>query len=479
MGWLQQKIRAWAGSLVSESVNLDDLGYRRLTTDTSNRLNLNPLDQDTIINVVRALYQLNPGARRLIEIPVDYGYKVSYRFKNDKVQDVVDKFWYSPINDMPRFIGQIVESYNLFGELLLPTEVNPQNGFVKITYEEPIDIGKIEGFKNNKRLVDVVEMKSEPGKPPKRYKIIRYIEDPLSTLTIGTTEAGNEKQVGVDGFRVGDAFYFRSGHLITGRGRPPLEPIIDWLDAHDHALFDQLRNVALQAAHVWDVTLKGAGEDKIAAKAQQIKEAGPMKPGTVKIHNENEIWEAKCPQIESRIATELLVQVRKYFGLGMGKSETWLAASEDVNRATSLSADQPPLKHLEQQLFVQELMVKEIINFVIDQAIIYGSLPASIEDREFEVVMPDLTTADNRLTAESLKLLVDAMSIAMSEKIADVDTGRTLFYKMADMEIPENIDELFPDAEMEQRIPPSKFIQTKDRSFTQQKVASDGLPSVK
>jgi len=460
---------------------LEDQGYRRITTTPDNRLNLNPLDQDTILRVVRTLYQLNPGARRLTEIPVDYGYHATIRAENNKVQDVIDTFWHSPINDMSRYMGQYIESYGLFGELLLPVYVNPQNGFVKVTYEEPGEIGKIEGYKEDKRLIDVVEMKAEPGKEPKRYKVIRYIDDALATINIGTMEAGNFKQVKADGYRVGDAFYFRQCHLVTGRGRPPMEPIIDWLDAHDHALFDQLRNVALQAAHVWDVTLKGAGEDKIAAKAQKIREEGPMKPGTVKIHNENEIWEAKCPQIESRIATELLVQVRKYFGLGMGKSETWLAAAEDVNRATSLSADQPPLRHLEQQLFVEQLLIRDIIEFVIDQAILYGTLPSSIEDRGFEVVMPDIATADNRLTAESLKLLGEAMSIAIGEQLADVDTGRALFYTMANMDMPKDLDEKF---EKQEQMAPSQYIAKQqtpigDRSYQQQKVGVDGLPTIK
>ena len=339
MGWRDATVRNVQRILgVKESVpavRVEDIGYRRLST-SENRENLNPLNQDTLLKIVRALYYINPGGRRLTEIPADYAYKATVKIRKDadeKVQDIIDRFWDHPLNDMNRFVGDMNERFNLDGELLLPVIVNPQDGFVRLTYEEPTEISKIEGYSLDKKLIDTITLRGKRGEKEKKLKVIRFEDDPSSTVKTGSEAIGNVKEVHSYGYRTGDCFYFRQCHLITGRGRPPLEPVLDWLDAHDHALFDQLRNVSLQSAFVWDLNLTGATQAQVDARAEKVKKDGPMKPGTVLVHNDSEVWEAKSPKLDTRVATDLLLEVRRYYGFGSAKSETWVNASQDVNRA--------------------------------------------------------------------------------------------------------------------------------------------------
>ena len=465
---------------------VEDFGFRRVSS-TADQMNLNPLDQNTLLKIVRALYYMNPGARRMIGIPVDYGFKVLVRAiegkSHHRLQDIIDSFWNNPLNDMPRYIGQLLERFDLDGELLLPVKVNPQNGFVRISYEEPSEINKINAFSEDKRLVDTVEMVRHGRLKAKVYNIIRLQDDPESGVEIGSEAQGNLKQVNTYNKRMGNAFYFRQCNLITGRGRPPLEPVVDWLDAHDHALFDQLRNVSLQSAYVWDVELTGAGEAMINKRREEILKAGIPKPGSINVHNENEKWEPKSPQLEARVATDLLVQVRKYYGMGMSLSETWVAASDDVNRATAIISDNPPLRSLERKQFMEEMIIRDIIEFVIDQAIIHGELILNEDDphiRDFEVVLPELNKSDDKAKAEALKILSEVALLAEEAEIADKETLRSLFYKVTGVRQPEDLNGYFE--KKRPTLPDIKSYVSKrdlgDRNEKTQVTANDGLPKV-
>lgn len=428
-------------------IRAEDYGYRRLTARSQDEA-LNPLDQDVLQVVARYLYYNNPIARRLIELPVDFGFKIGVRAEptaHEKLQEIIDDFWLDPYNDLPNYYPQYSEIFRLHGELLLPAEVNPQNGHVSLMYRRNEDIKTLHLARKDQRWVDQIDMVDyDASTPGEKYKVIRQQTDPKVKVSIGEAEQGNKKEVDALHLRVGDAFYFRQCHLVTGRGRSPLEPVIDLIDSHDNALFDQIRSVVLQSAFVWDITLKGASKTEVDARAAEIAAAGPPPPGSVNVHNDSEIWEAKTPKLEASIATELLVQVRKIIGLALGLSETWVAASDDVNRSTAQVSDSPPLRHMERSQWTSKSMIEEMINFAIDQAIIHGRLSIDPEDkaaRAFAVEMPDLTSSDNKDTAEALRFITEALALAKQNGFCDLETCREVWYRISGAERPVNLDE--------------------------------------
>lgn len=420
-------------------------GYRRLTTRKSQ--SLNPIDQDRVLKIVKYLYYNNPIARRLVDIPVDFGFQVTIKAEetaDEGLQDVIDDFWYDPYNRMPLFYPQLLEHFYMSGELLLPALVNPQDGKVRLKFEEPDKIKTLEALADDPRYVDVIEMKGNGVERGKRYNVIRYMIDPNASITIGEAEMGNLKELPAYGFRIGDCFYFRQCHLITGRGRPPMEPEIDWIDAHDQTFFDQLRNIALQSAFAYVCKLIGATPAQKEAKIAELKAQGPPKPGSVLVTTDTEEWNTLSAEINPSVATDIIVQVRKIIGLGMGKSETWMAAADDVNRSTAETADTPPQRHLKRGQDMEEWIVRDMVDFAIDQAILHGRLridPSDKQARAFIVQKPDLTSEDNKTTAEALKVIAEAVALAFDCELCDLETARTLFYQIAGVQQPLNLDE--------------------------------------
>lgn len=446
VGWSQRMREA---SIAQEKAD-EESGFRRLSTVGSERLN--PIDQDKMSQMCHYLYRTNPLARRMIQIVRDFCSGMSPEAAenaSDDAKKVIDGFWNNPHNRMDVFLGDIVERRALDGESLLPVNVNLQDGSVYLGFEDPRGIDKLDLSDN--RHVSKVTMKRKVGEAEATtYDIIRYQTDPQAKLKIGESAASNEREVDAYGYRVGTAFYFRDNHLITGRGRPAMEASIDWLDAHDHALFDQFRNVSLTGAFVWDIELDEQSQAKVDERAAKEALKGPPKPGSLNIHNNKEHWSALTPKLDATVAVDLPTEARKIIGLGFGVSETWIAAAQDVNRSTAETADGPPLRHMASLQGDIEWMVRDIVDFVLDMAVLHGALkpdPGNPDWRAFGVQKPDLTSADNAATAKALLDLASGGQMALDMGLCDLESLRNLWYQAAGIPRPQNLDDTIEKAE--------------------------------
>lgn len=421
-------------------------GFRQLTD--ARLSSLNPISQDRLLKTVRFLYYNNPLGSRLIEIPTDYCFDVEVKAEDgahEGLQELIENFWHDPYNDMPNFIVDLIEKRNADGELLLPVEVNQQTGAVNLKYQDPLNIDTIEALADDMKFVDKVTMKQTPGEEVKVYDIIRYRTEADAIYSIGSEDTNNLIEKSARGFRTGDAFYFRQRHLITGRGRSPLEPVINLLHAHDRTCYDQLRSIALQDMYWIDVTIKGASDTEIQKRADEYAKNGPPKTGSTRFHSDNETWTALSPNLNPDVAGVILPQLRRLIGLGAGgKAETWVGASADVNRSTAEVSDMPPLRHLEREQKAIENIIRAIIDFVIDMAILHGAIDLDKDDkklRAFRVELPDVSPSDNLKTAQALSALMTALQAALDSKLIDRETARSLFFRMAGTNEPMNLDE--------------------------------------
>jgi len=443
---IDENNREWASRVREAELKRveDDPAYRRISQASPE--SLTPMAQEQMVRLTHYLYWKNPLIRRLVEIYTDFLSNAQPKAEDTAHADlqlIIDRFWKDPYNQMTTFATELIRMHVLDGELLLPVVVNPQDGKVRIKYCDPRDIEEIKTVQDDIRFIDTIKMKRKGDIEGKIYKVIRYQIDPESEVGIGDDSLGNLQVKKAYGFRTGDCFYFRQCHLISNRGRTPLEPILDWADAHDRTLFDCLRNNALQGAFIYDVEISGAKPAEILAKRDDIL-ANPPKPGTVRVHNEAEKWQAVSPTLNAANATDLATETRKVVALGAGRSETWLGASADVNRSTADTSQDPPLKSLErsQADFVE--IIKAMIDFVIDQAILHGTLRIEADDeaaRAYSVDMPDLTATDNERMAKALKDISEAFQLANDAELCDRDTGRKLFYQVAGIQQPNNLDE--------------------------------------
>lgn len=149
-------------------------------------------------------------------------------------------------------------------------------------------------------------------------------------LKIITDEAISHKEFG--NIR-GDVFYGSVNRRPgTTRGLSDLATIVDWADLHDKAFMSDIERVELMKRFIWDVTLEGASPKQIEEYARKLKIGGPP-PGSVRVHNQKETWDAVSPDLKTGELGEMREQLFLHMWGGMGLPRHWYVDSKDIVRA--------------------------------------------------------------------------------------------------------------------------------------------------
>jgi hypothetical protein len=261
--------------------------------------------------------------------------------------------------------------------------------------------------------VAVIRKGSAAQAQPRRLRIVRLDENPDSATY---------------GRLVGDCFYFAINKARTAsRGISDLFAIGDYLDGYDKMLFGLIDRVGFSNAFIWDVLMKGATEEKIQT---WLKEQRPPRPGSVRVHNEQVEWKAVAPNLNAGDFNEAARTIKNMNLAGAGFPEHWFAEGGNVNRASALEMGEPTLKTLlERQGFVS-FMIRELLEFVIDQAATAGTLPDGV-NRTFQVSMPELSVRDLSKAARAVSEVGAAVVELRRAGLIDRETAQQMIASTA------------------------------------------------
>ena len=403
----------------------DPEGFQPISGGRISRRDLNPVAHNRMQQVAYYLYLVNPLARRIIEYTKNYvvGDGVTLRATDPAVEQVIQRFWNDPVNRMDFMLPESVRELSIFGEQCWLAAVNPVSGQVRLGYLDPAEIEAIEWGEmtvgpggteqgDDSGLVVSVPVavlrKSPNGQPARRFRIIRVDEDPASQ-TFGRL--------------TGECFYFSVNKARTAsRGISDLFAISDYLDGYDKMLFGLIDRVGFSNAFIWDVLMKGATEDKIQ---EWLKEQKPPRPGSVRVHNEQVEWKAVAPTLNAGDFNEAARTIKNMNLAGAGFPEHWFAEGGNVNRASALEMGEPTLKTLIERQGLVAFMVRQVVEFAIDQAVAAGSLRADV-DRAFEVKMPQLSVRDMAKAATAVSQVASAVVSLRQAELITRDTARQL-----------------------------------------------------
>src|SRR5215831_986276 len=405
----------------------------------SNR-ELNPFTHERMLQLAFALYESNPIAKAVLETTRDYvlgeGVTVNCTDEDEttrkKVQEVIDLFWHDYINNLDMKLFQKILELGLYGEQCYPLTVNPTDGHVTLGYIDPAHIGAVIHDPDNVEITVAVMVKpTNPSDPPTFYKVIGEDRDPNSEwygrLTMpekgeGLTWLVDNKHYTYVG---GCAFIPINKVTNATRGRSDLLSLLDWIDAYDQLLFNEMDRSTLLKNFIWDVSMTGATDKAI----DDYKQKNPQpKPGSVRYHSDKIKWEAVNPDLKTTDAQNLSDLFISYMGTGARMPKTWLNGLMDVNRAAAQELGEPAFKHLTARQKVVKYMINNLIRFVLDQAEIAGRLPKrknrrgsiSPEAWQYVVSMPELRPKDLASGATTLVNIVNALTNALPASLIDL-----------------------------------------------------------
>jgi len=426
-------------------------GVRRLTQSPRD---LSPLVQERMLEIAYSLYDRDAVAKRVLELTRDYilgeGVIVEATDKAEDaqhaVQACVDTFWTDPVNHLDRRLHQWVLELGLAGELIPLVTVNPVDGSVRLGTCDPGRIEAVLTDPHNGEIVTDIVLKSVAGAERGRLKVIRYDDDPRSPaygrlVGVQTDRQGKILDTYQDGDTtheyVGQCFYWRV-NAVTGakRGRSDLLSIADWIDAIDQMLMNEVDRSALMKNFIWDVSMEGANDAAIDA---YLAKTGPPKPGAIRAHNEKMTWTAVAPDLKAIDAKAHLDIFYGHVAIGAGLPKTWLAVTEDSNRATAATLSEPAFKKLASRQKIVLALIAELVTFTLDQAELHTSLPRRAntpgrtlpEPWAVSVNAPDMVTSDVAKLAGALREVGQGLFAALESKIIDLQVGQQVFALIA------------------------------------------------
>jgi hypothetical protein len=382
-----------------------------------------------------ALNQMNPVAKRGLDIKRDYiiGRGSQPQASDEKLQEILDAFWGH--NQMNRRASEFTRQLQLFGEQCYPVFVRESDGAVTLAYIDPGEIERVITDPDN--VLDlwavVVRPQQQLDKWAKQsesarvYRIVREVGDnrhgyETNTLvTCGHAEAYGviqdwEREMlteyGLDAY-TGSCFYERINAVSNQtRGLSALVPVADWLDQGDEVLFALGDREQMAGYFSWDVTLDGASEDDVKARAKEIAIDPPHK-GSAKVHNEKENWEFIFPDLKAASSVESYKALATQAWGGLGFPNSWYGSGDETNRATAQAQGDPTWKSLQHDQGIVEDMLTRMLEFVRDQAKLAGTYrPREDDDQTVTMPMPAMVTKDVVGISGALATLTSALSVA-------------------------------------------------------------------
>ena len=399
----EQPVRLTEGN--GQTVDPDDELWTRLTGDGAR--DLDTLSQERMRTVAVYLWDANVIANRIVELPIAYilGEGARLSANDEALQSVLDGFWRHPINAMDKKLPIKVRELSLYGEQIWPVFVNEVSGQVQLGYIHPSRLKEVVVDPDNPdQPVGLVVTKGVMEKEL-RYRVV--VNGPEALFTPRT-------QALRQAFTDGDVFYFAVNTLsTTRRGRSDLRAPADWLDAYDQFLFGELERYNFLRAFVWDVTVTGADDTKIKEKARSIK--APT-PGSVRVHNESEVWKAETPDLQAADTSNGARLFRNHVLGAASIPEHWFGGGGDVNLATAAEMGGPTYKMFSMRQREIRHMLEEVGRFVIRQAIIAkdNREPDWADPRlEVQVVFPEMIPSDTTKYAAALSQVAAACVTSM------------------------------------------------------------------
>jgi hypothetical protein len=406
------------------TIDKDEDNWRPLTEDV--RRDLSPVSQARMRRMARYLWESNPLANRLIELPLAYllaeGVRVTCKDKGH--QDLLDRFWHDPINKMKVKLPKKVRELSIYGEQCYPAFVNDVDGFVRLGYLDPELIEhRIKDPDNPEHIVGIITYKNRAG-ISRKYRVI--INGPESVFT-EKTQALRQT------FTDGDAFYFAVNDLSNGSaGRSDLLAQIDWLDAYDEFLFGELDRLKFIRAFIWDVTLAGATEADVIKKAKSI---GAPQPGSVRVHNDAETWSAESPDLKMADNESASRLFRNHILGGSTMPEHWYGGGGNVNRAAAAEMGEPTFKIYTMRQQTVRYMLEEICTYVLRKAALAVSasdeLDLADEKNVVTAEFPEMTAQDTTAYATALQQLIAGVAIAIDAGLLTELTAVSLISAIA------------------------------------------------
>jgi hypothetical protein len=405
----------------------DEAGWTRLTGDGLGRYNqrdLTPMNQERMAKLAEFLWQSNTLANRLIELPLAYltAEGVSLQCEHPEHQKLLDAFWNDPINNWPLKLPARVRALALLGEQCYVINANSGNGFVRLGYLDPRQIGQVVMDPDNpEQAIGVITKRDARGKYWK-YRVAVLGDDP-------ELFSARTAKIRAEDFTDGECLLYQVNKFPDGsRGRSDLLGQMDWLDAYDNFLFDEIDRISFLRRFVWDVTLKGADPEMVKKFDKEFK---APEPNSKFVHNDSVTLQAVSPTLQAADTSESARLLRNHVLGGATVPEHWFGGGGDVNRAAASEMGEPTFKIYTARQSMLKIMLEEIGRLVLWKATSTNEPNWGDEKWKVTAVFPELANKDLTKFAAAMSQVATTVVLLIDNGLLTQERGLSLIADVA------------------------------------------------
>lgn len=394
-------------------------GYRRISGLGKDDLyvrDLMPVSQSHMIELACYLYDTSGLVKRYVHDTKDFvwGERCSWILENDEsgaAAELLESFWRE--NRMDSRMEKRLIAFSLLGELCLPVVVNPADGSVILSYADPANINEVRTVPGFPEITESVILSDAVD--GRRFEAIREQSDPMKPGF---------------GMLSGEAFFWTLNNLPNAkRGRSDLIHLFDFIDGFENGLFDELDRLKLIKSFVWDVKVTGADDKTLTEFTAANKNP---KPGSLRVHNEMVEWNAVAPDLKNADTQAFFNLMRTYISAGMNRPDSWFGSGGKAYQTEADLMGEPTFKSLASRQETIRDMMADILQFVLDQAMLAGTLAKA--DYGLSVEFPPVTKKDVGKVADSVNKLTTSLVLGTDRRWIRNETAARIFAgAMADL----------------------------------------------
>ena len=446
----------------------EDYYWRRLS-DNWYQKDVIPSTYLEIHNQCYEAYNSNPLANYIVEITTNFvlGNGLTITAASRRAQKIIDRFWADPDNHMATRVYSLCTELSLYGEQFIRFFVNPYDGHVKIAQIDPSMIDQIETDPEN--IEKVVRVHRRPQGPGQNVWSSNFggvsatgpsttgspmagasnrASAQLRAPVASSYDASTAPSSGCGGFgadtTAGEWLECPSACLQFAinkvsnakRGKSDLATLLPWLRRYKDWLTDRVRINKYKGAFLWTIKLTGADRKTIDRKRMEY--SYPPDPGSIVVHNESEEWSAVQPNISADDVEADGRAIKMMIAMGAGLPEHYLSEGGHVNYATAAEMGLPTFRKFQRRQDEVVLMIRAIIDRVLDEAVKAGTLPAGT-DRRYDVNVPALVPDDNTTLATAASTMANTLALARDRGWISDETAMKLLFGFAN--VPVDVEE--------------------------------------
>ena len=442
----------------------EDYYWRRLS-DNWYQKDVIPSTYLEIHNQCYEAYNSNPLANYIVEITTNFvlGNGLTITAASRRAQKIIDHFWADPDNHMATRVYSLCTELSLYGEQFIRFFVNPYDGHVKMAQIDPSMIDQIETDPEN--IEKVVRVHRRPQGPGQNVWSSNFGSDSATGLSTtgspgarrqaaGDRDAGTPAASSYDastppssgsgGFKADTTsgewlecpsacMQFAINKVSNAkRGKSDLATLLPWLRRYKDWLTDRVRINKYKGAFLWTIKLTGADRKTIDRKRMEY--SYPPDPGSIVVHNESEEWSAVQPNISADDVEADGRAIKMMIAMGAGLPEHYLSEGGNVNYATAAEMGLPTFRKFQRRQDEVVLMIRAIVDRVLDEAVKAGTLPAGA-DRSYDVNVPELVPDDNTTLATAAATMANALALARDRGWISDETAMKLLFGCANVPV--------------------------------------------